>query len=633
MNLPPILGAPLSGAFLRARRVAGACALALFAALGVSSASAYNEPVVPNATPEARSVLRYLYDISGTKILSGQMGERWSPANTENYVHGVIGAYPALYGMDFLFEDYTDSGNNRQRAIDAVIHRYKTQNAIGMMSWHAVPPWNPESGGWKAMHGESAPAWRIDNILTPGTSEHTEWMARLDNIAGYLKQARDAGVPIIWRPFHEMNGGWFWFGKQARFAELWTQMYQRFTVHHGLNNLLWCYSPNAPTGITWSISQSYPGHQYVDILALDLYEDRGNTYNTTQYNNLLALAEGRPIGLGEVGRLPDVNTILPSQPLWAFWCVWNGYERPNGEPANTDERYASVFGNPAVITRDQVVLPAPDAPPSSGLITNGGFENNLASWTITPGTASVVTWPVASGSKALQIGSSSVWGFAHQNPVGWQVGTTYRLTAKGRMGSAGASFKVGFKGNNFDQSLTFSSTSYEQKQIDVTVPAGATWTQVYVSRAISSNYGFADDISLTVAPPNLVTNGGFEDNLTGWTVDNNSAVVVTTPVASGAKAMQIGSTSAWGFAQRAPSGWQAGATYKLTASGRVTSGTVRVGFKGNGFDQSVTFSTTDYETKEIVVTVPAGATWTQVYVSRATGSGYGYVDDIVLRRE
>ena len=106
-----------------------------------------------------------------------------------------------------------------------------------------------------------------------------------------------------------MNGNWFWWSWQPRFAELWQQMFNRFTNTHNLNNLLWVYGPNYPGGAK-PIGEYYPGHSYVDVLSVDVYETYGHTFNDqTMYNDLLSVGDNRPVGFGENGRMPDVSWL------------------------------------------------------------------------------------------------------------------------------------------------------------------------------------------------------------------------------------------------------------------------------------------------------------------------------------
>jgi hypothetical protein len=222
------------------------------------------------------------------------------------------------------------------------------------LSWHAVQPDQTEAGGFNAMHIGDYPADKIDQILTDGNQMNTEWLRRLDIIAGYLKDLQNAGVPVLWRPFHEMTGNWFWWCRQPRYKDLWIQMYNRFTTYHKLNNLLWVYSVNHYNqGETW-YKDMYPGNEYVDILGVDVYLEYGHSYAKYVHDDLITLGGGKPIGITENGKMPEVATLKSEQPKYVFWCTWWGFE-----DKSDDGLYQRNFGDSYVITEDEVnIVPA-----------------------------------------------------------------------------------------------------------------------------------------------------------------------------------------------------------------------------------------------------------------------------------
>ena len=151
----------------------------------------------------------------------------------------------------------------------------------------------------------------------------------MDVIAGYLRQLKDAGVPVLWRPYHEMNGMWFWWcDKKGRdgFRKLWIMMYDRFVNrHHGLDNLIWVWNTNAPrispgTRPTPTRTSS-PGSSTVDVLAADVYHE---DWKQSHHDDLARLAHGKPIALGEVGNPPRPET-LAAQPLWTWFMPWGNF--------------------------------------------------------------------------------------------------------------------------------------------------------------------------------------------------------------------------------------------------------------------------------------------------------------------
>ena len=186
---------------------------------------------------------------------------------------------------------------------------------------------------------------------------------------------------MLWRPYHENNGSFFWWGQQPRFKELWAQMYDYYVDSLKLNNLLWVYSTCwFGEGDSW-VDSLYPGHKYVDVLGADIYAGSyGQDYQSWIYGKLLSKGEGRPIGITENGRMPHVPSFKYTQPKWTFFCTWWGYEvdtlwknayyHPDGYTIqNPDSLYASVYGDPYTITQDEVNF---DIAPDSHVFLSGG---------------------------------------------------------------------------------------------------------------------------------------------------------------------------------------------------------------------------------------------------------------------
>jgi hypothetical protein len=321
-------------------------------------------PSNPNADCAARTLLQYLYDIMGTSILSGQesmfsdMGG-WNPqfpSVRDSYVYDRVGKYPAVYSSDFG-DVGTNNLHNRQDVVDNAL-RYAEAGSIIQLHYHIVQPDEPDGAGFNTMSQFSPdnpyPAANIDAILTPGDPLNTEHLRRLDELAGYLRQLQNAGVAVLWRPYHEMNGAWFWWGAQPRFTDLWIQMWDYLTNEHGLNNLLWVFSVNHWAGMPGNgPAEYYPGHAYVDVLGVDVYLDNGHDYEPYVHEELMSLGGGKPIAFSENGEMPNIPAISTEQPNWVYWATWWGYE-----DASSDALYSTNYGDPRVLTQDEVNVPA-----------------------------------------------------------------------------------------------------------------------------------------------------------------------------------------------------------------------------------------------------------------------------------
>lgn len=84
---------------------------------------------------------------------------------------------------------------------------------------------------------------------------------------GILKKFRDAGIPVLWRPYHEMNGMWFWYGNrpgEKGIQKLWKMMYDRYVNYHHLNNLIWVWNANAPRD--WKDDEAYAYELFIPVM-------------------------------------------------------------------------------------------------------------------------------------------------------------------------------------------------------------------------------------------------------------------------------------------------------------------------------------------------------------------------------
>jgi len=282
-----------------------------------------NKPVTPNASPEADSLLQYIYSISGRQTLTGQHCVPLVGSTRLAGVQKLTGLYPAVFGQDFGFSaaGTWDGINFRQQIVDEAIRRHNDGFIITLM-WHAVRPTDEEPVHFgESIQGKLTDR-EMDDLLTSGTELHERWKSQVDVIAFFLKQLREAGVPVLWRPYHEMNGGWFWWGKKTGergYKTLYRMLFERLTNFHKLNNLLWVFNANEIRARVDAYHLYYPGNDFVDILATDVYS---NKFAEKDYRALLALAGDKPIALGEVGTLPASN-ILRRQPRWTWFMYWH----------------------------------------------------------------------------------------------------------------------------------------------------------------------------------------------------------------------------------------------------------------------------------------------------------------------
>ena len=313
------------------------------------------KPVTPNASPEAAALLQFLYDISGKYTLTGQHNYPNTKSRNSQFAAKYIGKTPVIFGSDWGHAKAGDSDSYLARPdiVQEAIRQHQ-MGAIVALCWHAVPPTADEPITFRQLPGSdpkkltSVQGRLLDeqfrDVLTPGTVLYERWCAQVDEIAVFLKQLQDAHVPVLWRPYHEMNGDWFWWGGrtgQYSTIALYKQIFDRLVNHHHLNNLVWVWSMDRPSTPARAHALFFPGAEFVDVLALDVY---GNDFAQSYYDSIAALSQGKPMALAEVGNPPSPE-ILKQQPRWAYYMTWAAMVR------NTPKKdYAALMQDPQVLS-------------------------------------------------------------------------------------------------------------------------------------------------------------------------------------------------------------------------------------------------------------------------------------------
>jgi mannan endo-1,4-beta-mannosidase len=315
------------------------------------------EPVTLNASPEARALLDFFYSISGKYTLTGQHNYPATRDRNTQFATEYSGETPAIWSTDMGFAEAgdTDSYLARPDIVKEAIRQHK-KGAFITICWHAVPPTVDEPvtfqprGPFPPDSLASVQGQLLDEqfkeVLTPGTRLYQRWEAQVDSVAVYLKQLHEAGVPVLWRPYHEMNGDWFWWGGRVgdySTADLYRQLYDRFTNYHKLTNLIWVWNVDRPSTPIRKFSNFYPGNETLDIVSLDVY---GSDFNQDYYDSLKVLSHGKPMLFGEVGN-PPFPEVMDAQPDWTSWVIWAGMVRNV-----TKKQYKMLYDDPRILTQD-----------------------------------------------------------------------------------------------------------------------------------------------------------------------------------------------------------------------------------------------------------------------------------------
>ena len=318
-------------------------------------------PINLNATQGVRNVLNYLYNVRDTnKVLTAQhfAGNHYSINDSQNeakHIYDLTGKWPAIMGADFGW-NYAGVASSAQQ--------YWASGGLITICWHETNPSTPSngSGPWEEVILQMSQT-DFNQVITPGTNLYNRWLAHIDLMAGYLKQLKDAGVVVLWRPYHEMQaGGFWWAGKTgSSYIQLWKNMYDRYTNYHGLNNLIWVWSPVSWSGISDG-SSHFPGSNYVDVGGYDIYV-QSQTDSTFSQKNIWArnIMGSKPYALTEVGLFPLSQDLannfdyIYAMPWFGGWSDNQFYGAPseNG-PGNNQSQLLDFYNNSAMITRDEL---------------------------------------------------------------------------------------------------------------------------------------------------------------------------------------------------------------------------------------------------------------------------------------
>ena len=307
-------------------------------------------PANPDANARAKAILKYFQGLEARpakRVVSGQFSDFGGGANLRlmTEIHDQTGHWPALLGAD-----YAGRGGITTEAPNQAVLEYWRQGGLVTLSAHLYNParTNVMFSGLRDKDVD------LNILLVPGTEIHARWMHELDQIADGLQQLKDQGVVVLWRPFHEMNGNWFWWdGKDPKtFVKLWRQMFDYFTKTRGLDNLLWVFSPNHGTNAT----VYYPGDRYADLVGLDAYTDFVDSSHIQGYAEMAQLP--KPFGFTEFGpHGPSdppgdydyrrfIDGVQNNFPRTVFFMSWNAKW---SLASNTNT--AALFNHPWTIDR------------------------------------------------------------------------------------------------------------------------------------------------------------------------------------------------------------------------------------------------------------------------------------------
>ena len=361
-----------------------------------------------NATKATQDLMEFLASTYAAKTISGQtefmdyndLGNK-TGLRDFNKVVEMTGQSPAIVAFDLM--DYSSSrincGAEPGVLSENMINEHNAKNVILSPLWHWNAPTKLKdtncSGtgdtAWYSGFYTTATTFNLKTALADTNSaDYQALISDMDDIAAELKKFADADIPLLWRPLHEAEGAWFWWGASdaESFKALWTLMYERFTEVHQLNNLIWVYTGAGSLSNDW-----YPGDDYVDVVGYDGYDgtNSGNPFKT-QFDTLRDRFDGKKLlALTETGTIPNIELMQQQNVWWSYFVTWNSEGSTEYGPQNADAAQTTAsYTFDGTLNLDDV--PGGRAKVEAGLYE--GFELPVYGW------AAQLNWSDTTGAMA-----------------------------------------------------------------------------------------------------------------------------------------------------------------------------------------------------------------------------------------
>lgn len=299
-------------------------------------------PCNPKASDSAKRLYAYLRDQYGKHILAGQQeycGEHnynlyADPTNfikdneaEFDYIKEQTGKMPAVRGIDFLA--YRTGSDWDDHAAERAAQWVTDYHGIATVTWHWNVPSDPDDQENAAFYVESAnpkfTTFSISKALEEGTWENEQLLKDIDLIAKKFQILKDADAPVLFRPLHEAEGAWFWWGAEGAepCKKLYRLMYDKLTNEYGLDNILWVWTSSSyETAYDW-----YPGDDVVDFIGCDKYNCTDGQPNlssiSSTFYSLVQLTDGhKMVTMSENDSIPSLDNLVNEKAAWSWFCPW-----------------------------------------------------------------------------------------------------------------------------------------------------------------------------------------------------------------------------------------------------------------------------------------------------------------------
>lgn len=311
-------------------------------------------PCNPQAIPEVRQVLTYLAGVQGRGILTGQHTQTMAQEEL-HLVEQVTGKLPAVCGFELLgYSPNIRLETGDEACVTEVLRNRGTlrrawewaeKGGLVTFTWH----WFSPLGGRDKAFYTANTDFDARKALQKGTDEYAAMCCDLDYMAGLLQPFCDAGIPILWRPFHEAEGKWFWWGAHGpeTARELYRFMFRYFTQRHHLDNLIWVWNSPLPEG--------YVGDDVCDIISRDQYPPpHAHGAFHEKWQDLCRITDSpKGAAIAETGIIPDADALMQQQTPWLWYMTWSGPFALT-EEHNSHDALRRLYHHPYAITLDKL---------------------------------------------------------------------------------------------------------------------------------------------------------------------------------------------------------------------------------------------------------------------------------------
>ncbi len=307
----------------------------------------------PNAAKEVRAVLDYLESIRGRAIITG-LHTLTREQEEVTYIERETGKLPALCGFELLsyspninYDSCNEEALKELRENEGTLkqaYEWAEKGGLITFTWHW---YSPIGGVDKAFYSRNTD-FDAAKVLVEGTPERAAFYHDMDVMAELLRGFADKHIPILWRPFHEAEGDWFWWGAKGMETarQLYRLMFDYYTKEKHLDNLIWVWNNPRPEG--------YVGDAYCDIVTADFYPPaHQHTSMKEQLESLKSVTTEKPFAIGEIGVIPDLEAAEKEQADWLWFMMWSGVFVLT-EEYNTAEVYKKQFQAEYAVTLDKL---------------------------------------------------------------------------------------------------------------------------------------------------------------------------------------------------------------------------------------------------------------------------------------